>query len=49
MSFGCVALPVFLFKNETIGTWFFMVVLMVLYGAGRGVWETINKAVLVCR
>ena len=47
ISFGCVAIPIFLFKNETIGTWFFMSVLMVLYGAGRGVWETINKAVLV--
>ena len=40
-------LSVWIFKTSWLGTWFLMVPILCVYGVGRAVWETINKAVFV--
>jgi len=42
-----VSWPLFLFTNERLGQPLIMLCLLTCYGVGRGVWEVINKAVLV--
>jgi hypothetical protein len=42
-----VAVPVLVVSDASVGTWSVMVPILVAYGVGRGVWETLNKAVLV--
>lgn len=45
----CLALTglsLFMFSNETLGTWSFIVPLLMIYGVGRGTWENTNKAVI---
>ena len=39
--------PVWIFSTSNLGTWIMIVPLLCVYGVGRGVWETINKAVFV--
>jgi len=42
-----VGWPLFVFSDEELGQPFIMLGLLTCYGVGRGVWEVINKAVLV--
>lgn len=36
----------FIADDETLGTWYVMFPLLIVYGIGRGVWESSNKAVI---
>jgi hypothetical protein len=47
---ACIAiigLFIFAFSDSSLGMWIAMIPLVSIYGLGRGVWETINKAVFV--
>jgi hypothetical protein len=51
MSLGGVCLAfsgmaLFVFSNDTLGTWLLIVTYLVVYGIGRGTWENTNKAVI---
>ena len=51
MSLGgcCLAFAgfaLFIFSNESLGTWGRIVPYLVIYGVGRGTWENTNKAVI---
>ena len=51
MSLGGLCLTVtglvfFMFTDEQLGTWDAILPYLVIYGMGRGIWETINKAVI---
>jgi hypothetical protein len=41
------AMPAMFFSATTLGTWGAIIPLVMVFGVGRGVWETINKAVFV--
>lgn len=41
-----VGLAMFLFSDETLGTWLVIITYLVIYGVGRGTWENTNKAVI---
>jgi len=42
-----VGWPVFFFTNIQLGSLPIMIFMLIFYGAGRGIWEVINKAVLI--
>jgi hypothetical protein len=39
-------LAFFIASNDVIGTWYFIVPYLCIYGIGRGTWENTNKAIL---
>jgi MFS family permease len=47
IGLGMAGLAVIIFSDETLGTWEFVMVYIVVYGIGRGVYENTNKAVVV--
>lgn len=46
VSFASVGVAVIFFSNDTLSSWPYLIVLTVIYGMGRGIWENTNKAVV---
>ncbi len=44
--FAAAGFAFFLTSDESLGTWSYIIPLVVIYGIGRGVWESTNKAAI---
>ena len=47
MCISTAAWPLLFFTNEFLGQTSVILFMVIFYGAGRGMWEVINKAVIV--
>lgn len=47
LSFFFSGFPLLIMSDKEISEWFFLLLYVIIHGAGRGIWESTNKAVIL--